>query len=1215
MRNLGHIFFWYKLNVYEISLTHVLRNSVLFLVIVSMGEPIASAAVSSRRLNADELVVEGKIEYHDGRYDRALAHFKQALMFEPQHREAVYYAGLAERALARRQQGVSLPSESGNGSIHNRVPIDCERGDAFQRGSIGSTPVEKPSAGIVRREQEIPGTQGSREASAEIPQREQSTPYRQATRSGALRGERGERRASASHSEVSKPVELSGVRGNLKIRTQTEANKQSIADRTVVEGLLREQTIDKSIKEFGDRSGQTGGSRDDVEARDQRQTPQFTASSVRQPAAHAIATGQGPAGKSREAIMEQELNRIQKQTSYLSSDQVYGARETVQDQRNTLHAQEGIVTPSAAPQSTLQTAAGITTKPEVPHRVGDIRLFSNGVEASLDRPILLQDGRPLAPLRDVAAALFISILDLGRGMFRLFLPDGTVRDIRVSLVNQEPVLSEEQLRDAFSVQTFYDEQRKTLYLETTVSGMPLQTYTIAKPPEQIREEQRLAGLAEQAAAPPQAPQEVPEAARPDIDLHGTVSYGHREPHDASPDRNLVVSLAGRAYDFDVRSESNRKDRIGTFREDYTYLNFNRPHDLYIGLFDQSTNLYPLRSQSEIFTGAKVRKEWDRVNATTFSGGIVDDTVFGPGGSVKYLGRLYEAREELNPVDWLRLKGALLYAENEADIPSQSGLTRFPRQNLESFGDAVVKLPLDAEISGQVARANYKPDDAPDLSIGDWDWRVASALRKPSYDLGYAYEFVGEDYASIGNPAVYQDYKGWNLFGNYRLTNALSMSGNVMRYRNNVDEEPGQSTQENQGIFLSSTYRFPWDHSVALSFNDFLSNPSGPNSGSSSRSNVYRIDYGLPFFIHSRLQLNYQYLQDTQPAGSDSLRHSAGGTLFKGFTDGSSIYLSQQVTDSAFEQTDDSFGSTTSLNINYQLNRDISLYANSAYTRVAVKEAKGSDVASGSTGFRYQLAPNTALTSEYRVDSFDINRERGRWPGNWSVFFLVSQSFDFVSQPTFGIIDGWVVKDADANGRVDPTDTGIEDIVIRLDDGRQALTDPNGRFKFIRVVPGQHTITVDAGNVPGRWMLLTPEQRISVGRKQRLQLSFPLVEAAAIQGRVFIDDNGDGMFQDHEEPLENIAVILMPGEQFRRTNEEGVFRFDPLPPGLYTVQVHTEDLPVGYGLASDQPIEAAVAAGEDLTGIRFPARLKAAAQRFQTSLLDEGSFKSGSAAAN
>ena len=317
----------------------------------------------------------------------------------------------------------------------------------------------------------------------------------------------------------------------------------------------------------------------------------------------------------------------------------------------------------------------------------------------------------------------------------------------------------------------------------------------------------------------------------------------------------------------------------------------------------------------------------------------------------------------------------------------------------------------------------------------------------------------------------------------------------------------------------------------------------------------------------------------------------GGSLFKSFGRGSSVYLSEQLARSIFESNPNSLTSATSLNVNYQLTRDLGLFADSSLSR-SVSSGQRADLSfSETTGARLQVSRDTLLTSEYRFDSTRADREKGGWPRNWSVFFSVQQNFGFATPPAFGSIDGWVMKDENADGKMDPDESGIEDVRLALGGDREIVTTSQGRFAFTRVTPGSQRVSVDLATLPLDWTLAAPSQTVTVGRNKRVTVLFPLVAASSIEGRVFIDGNGDGLFQETEEPLEQIAVILSPGEQFRRTDSDGVFRFEQLLPRPYTVRVYREDLPKGYELASDERVAVQVTAGRHVRDVGFAARLR------------------------
>jgi tetratricopeptide (TPR) repeat protein len=71
-----------------------------------LGLAIATAA-SAQTTEADVYVAQGVIDFDEKRYDEAMANFRKALEIEPDHVEALYYAGVVH--MARRQPELAVP--------------------------------------------------------------------------------------------------------------------------------------------------------------------------------------------------------------------------------------------------------------------------------------------------------------------------------------------------------------------------------------------------------------------------------------------------------------------------------------------------------------------------------------------------------------------------------------------------------------------------------------------------------------------------------------------------------------------------------------------------------------------------------------------------------------------------------------------------------------------------------------------------------------------------------------------------------------------------------------------------------------------------------------------------------------------------------------------------------------------------------------------------
>jgi hypothetical protein len=438
----------------------------------------------------------------------------------------------------------------------------------------------------------------------------------------------------------------------------------------------------------------------------------------------------------------------------------------------------------------------------------------------------------------------------------------------------------------------------------------------------------------------------------------------------------------------------------------------------------------------------------------------------------------------------------------------------------------------------------------------------------------------------------------SFYNSFRVTDGWSLSGNLLRFRDNVDRHLDLTTTENQILSVSSSHRLSDTQTVSFSTGRTLVDPHGPAAGSSSRGMSYGVDYFSPFLLNTRLLSSYQYSRTEATTASDTISHGLGVSLFKSFWRGSSFFLSERLRRTARELEDDNLNFNTTMNLNLQPSRKLATYLNSSYGRDLTDNIEHGDTLSGALGFRYEVDSGTTVGAEYEVSSYDLDRERGRFPRDWSILFLVTKQFGFATAPNFGTIEGIVFHDLDADGFADPGEPRVPDAAVRLRENKQALTDAQGRFVFLRRVPGGEEIRLDLSNVDPEWTSAQTRRFVVVKKRRVTRADFPLVQASAIGGAVFIDENGDGVFQEAEEPLEGVAVVLLPVGDSRATDADGTFHFAHLLPGTYTVQLHLEDLPKGYQpFGGRERAEVTVKAGEAKERVNFAVRLSTAPTQF------------------
>ncbi|MFA4946998.1 MAG: SdrD B-like domain-containing protein [Candidatus Krumholzibacteriia bacterium] len=166
--------------------------------------------------------------------------------------------------------------------------------------------------------------------------------------------------------------------------------------------------------------------------------------------------------------------------------------------------------------------------------------------------------------------------------------------------------------------------------------------------------------------------------------------------------------------------------------------------------------------------------------------------------------------------------------------------------------------------------------------------------------------------------------------------------------------------------------------------------------------------------------------------------------------------------------------------------------------------------------------------------------------------------DRSTTPT-GKIKGIVYEDADADGIKDAGETGLNGVLVSLDNGAQALTGSTGYYSFI-VQRGTYTVvetdptgysSTTANSVVATVAAGTDTVTVNYG-------DYGAPVSGTLQGYVYIDENEDGFRGGTEEGVPNVVLRASNGDS-ATTNSKGLYKFT-LAPGTYSV---TETDPDGY----------------------------------------------------
>ncbi|QLQ05875.1 MAG: carboxypeptidase regulatory-like domain-containing protein [Anaerolineae bacterium] len=130
-------------------------------------------------------------------------------------------------------------------------------------------------------------------------------------------------------------------------------------------------------------------------------------------------------------------------------------------------------------------------------------------------------------------------------------------------------------------------------------------------------------------------------------------------------------------------------------------------------------------------------------------------------------------------------------------------------------------------------------------------------------------------------------------------------------------------------------------------------------------------------------------------------------------------------------------------------------------------------------------------------------------------------------PTVGSIQGTVYNDANQNMQRDPEEGSLAGAIVTLRRSGQTLatvtTGANGLYSFPNLAAGQYE--VQETDPPGYTSTTLNSWLLVVGANTALTQDFGDVEMAKVQGRVFVDGNGNGVYDTGEAGVRQVPIRL------------------------------------------------------------------------------------------
>lgn len=160
----------------------------------------------------------------------------------------------------------------------------------------------------------------------------------------------------------------------------------------------------------------------------------------------------------------------------------------------------------------------------------------------------------------------------------------------------------------------------------------------------------------------------------------------------------------------------------------------------------------------------------------------------------------------------------------------------------------------------------------------------------------------------------------------------------------------------------------------------------------------------------------------------------------------------------------------------------------------------------------------------------------------------------------GRVSGRVYQDTNVNGRFDTEDKPQANVRVLLDRNQLAITDERGEFQFSDVAVGSHTVSLDLLSVRADLSLLdSTEKAIRVSSDRDTLNDFRVVRTGRVSGRIWLDANRNGKFDEGEEALADVRVVAGTSRD-TLTGDGGRFILSDMPPGEYVLVVDAKTLP-------------------------------------------------------
>jgi protocatechuate 3,4-dioxygenase beta subunit len=227
--------------------------------------------------------------------------------------------------------------------------------------------------------------------------------------------------------------------------------------------------------------------------------------------------------------------------------------------------------------------------------------------------------------------------------------------------------------------------------------------------------------------------------------------------------------------------------------------------------------------------------------------------------------------------------------------------------------------------------------------------------------------------------------------------------------------------------------------------------------------------------------------------------------------------------------------------------------------------------------RQQVSPTLALEAQYgRLSAFQMTRASEREESR--VMITIRKTWRVESPSRGGNVRGRAI---------DQLGHPVSGALVRLGP-YSAITDAAGGYIFTRVPDGAFELALDGNKLPAAYAWDEKPRALAVTGGSRVNIDLQVIPLNAIRGRVYLDRDGNGRF-DENEGVPNVVVAV--DGAVTATNATGTYAFYNHAPGRYTIRLDVKRLARGLAPASPAELHVELTGDQPLVGIDFTVKKK------------------------